>query len=315
MHSEDLAVNAWHALGADRVALEQLEVLQTENQATTIYRLIRVGRAASPVIAKRCRQSTARIERTIYEDILPNLPLPMLHYYGSVEEPNTGFCWLFIEDASDDERYDPHIEEHRVAAAQWLGVMNRFASDIPAATRLPGRGADHYLGLLQSACDTILSNSANPSLNTHDHAVLEAILAHCDYLSAHWDRLASACQGMPQTLVHGDFIKKNVAVRSNQDRLVLLPFDWEKAGWGVAAEDISRVDTPTYWSTVRDHWPGLGMKALERLANVGRVFRCLVFLDWIAPRLADEFVAQPMNEMRRCEGWLANLIEAAVWQN
>jgi hypothetical protein len=70
-----------------------------------------------------------------------------------------------------------------------------------------------------------------------------------------------------------------------------------------------------YWSSVRDHWPGLRAKSLRRLASVGRVFRCLVFLDWIAPKLAHESVEQPMNEVRRCEGWLADLIQAAEWRD
>lgn len=314
MHLDHPAVNAWRELRPERAEPERLEVLQTENQETAIYRLVRVGQAGSPVIGKRCRQSTARIERTIYEDILPNLPLPMLHYYGLVEEQNTGYCWLFIEDASGDDRYNPHFEDHRVAAAQWLGVMNKSASRIVAASRLPERRAEHYLDLLRSARCTILSNIANPSLSTHDHALLEAILAHCDYLSAHRGRLVSVCQGMPQTLVHGDFIKKNVAVRPSQDGMDFLPFDWEKAGWGVPAEDISRVDIPTYLSTVRDYWPGLSTKSLKRLAHVGKVFRCLVFLDWIAPKLAHESTEQAMDDMRSCAGWLVDLIEAAEWQ-
>lgn len=290
-------------------------MLKSENQATTIYRLIGVGQAGLNVIAKRCRQDTARIERTIYEEILPDLPFPTLHYYGFVEEPDAEFCWLFIEDASDDEKYDPRIREHRISAAHWLGTMNTSASGLDAAALLPERGPEHYLNLLQSARDAILSNSANPSLNTDDHALLEAILAHCDYLSAHWGRLASICQGMPQTLVHGDFIGKNVVVRSSRDGIIFLPYDWEKAGWGIPAEDISRVDIPTYWSTVRDYWPGLGAKAFKRLANVGRVFRCLVFLHWIAPSLADESLEEPVNYIRSCETWLADLIRASEWQD
>jgi hypothetical protein len=51
------------------------------------------------------------------------------------------------------------------------------------------------------------------------------------------------------------------------------------------------------------------------LATVGKVFRCLVFLDWIAPKLALESTEQAMDDMRSCEGWLADLIEAAEWQN
>jgi hypothetical protein len=325
MQLEHPAVSAWRELRPEGITHQRLDVLKVEEGAkeesrkTTVYRLVRVGRAGSAVIAKRCRQSTARIERTIYEEILPNLPLPMLHYYGYVEEPNRAFCWLFLEDLSGDGNYQPNLKEHRVAAARWLGIMNRSASGLVnnlssraerayrAAACLPRRGPEHYLSLLRSARDTILSKSANPALNAADRVLLNTIVSHCEHLSENWSQVVCICERMPQTLVHGDFIKKNVGVRTGQDGLILLPFDWEKAGWGVAAEDISRVDIPTYWSTVQDYWPKLSIQTLERLANLGKIFRCLVFLDWLAPSLEHEAVEQPMNDLRRCETWLAGL--------
>jgi Ser/Thr protein kinase RdoA (MazF antagonist) len=187
-------------------------------------------------------------------------------------------------------------------------MMNKAASGFAAEARLPKRGPGHYLNLLRSAHDTILSNFANPALRANDLALLKTIVAYCEHLSDHWSRLACVCDGMPQTLVHGDFIEKNVRVRTGQDGPIFLAFDWEKAGWGVAAEDISTVDIPTYWSTVQDHWPQLNIQALERLANVGRIFRCLVFLDWLAPSLEYEDVDQPLNDLRLCESWLADLV-------
>ncbi len=309
------AVSAWRELRSARVEPEQVDVLKEESQKTAVYRLVRVGEVGSAVIAKRCWKSTALIERTIYEEILPNLPLPMLHYYGSVEEPNGEFCWLFLEDLSGDEKYQPRIREHRVAAARWLGIMNTAAAGIAAATHLPKREPEHYLELLRSANDNILSNFANPALTAEDLRLLETIVAHCDYLSVHWSQLVSACEGMPQTLIHGDFIKKNVGVRSGRDGFIFLPFDWEKAGWGIPAEDISKVDIPTYWSIVKDYWPRLSIQRLKRLANVGKIFRCLVFLDWLAPSLAHESVEQPMNDMGRCETWLVDIIQAVEWKD
>ena len=314
MSLEHPAVSAWRELRPEGVAPERLDVLQDESRQTAVYRLIRVGKADPAVIAKRCRQRTALIERTIYEEILPNLPFPMLHYYGFVEEPNGEFCWLFLEDVGGDDEYQPHIKDHRVAAGRWLGLMNTSAAGIAAVTRLPDRGPEHYLKLLRSACDTILSNFVNPALNAEDLALLETIIAHCEYLNTHWRQLAGVCEGMPQTLVHGDFITKNVGIRTSRDRIIFLPFDWEKAGWGIPAEDISRVDIPTYWSTVQAHWPRLSIQTFKRLATVGKVFRCLVFLDWLAPSLQYESVEQPMNDLRRCETWLADLIRAAEWQ-
>ncbi|HZD56579.1 MAG TPA: phosphotransferase [Anaerolineales bacterium] len=315
MKLEHAAVSAWRDLQPAYAAPENLEVFGTENGNTSVYRLVRVDEASTNVIAKRSRHRTARIERAIYEQVLPGLPLPTLHYYGAVEEPDGQFWWLFLEDVSHEARYLPHIQEHRVAAARWLGTMNIFASRLPAAAHLPERKPQHYLNLLRSARRTISSNLANPALRADHLALLETILAQCRHLSAHWSELASACTGIPRTLVHGDFISKNVRVRYGRDGIILLPFDWEKAGWGIPAEDISRVDLATYWSTVRDHWPGLALPALSRLMSVGKVFRCLVFLDWIAPSLASSSIEQPINELQRCETWLAGLIQSAAWRD
>jgi aminoglycoside phosphotransferase (APT) family kinase protein len=141
------------------------------------------------------------------------------------------------------------------------------------------------------------------------------VIAQCDYLSSNWEQFASLCEEMPKTLVHGDFIPKNVGVRSTQAGITLLPFDWEKAGWGSPAEDISRVDIPTYWDTVQDYWPESGIQAFNRLANIGEVFRCLVYIDWIAPQLGDKVVEKPLHHLRLCETWLADLIKTSPWRD
>jgi hypothetical protein len=315
MQLEKLAISAWHRLRPASVAPHTFELPAEENRETTVYRLVHDGQHDSAVIAKRCRQDTARIERTIYEEILPNLPLASVEYYGSVEEPNGEYWWLFLEDVSADEEYRPESEEHHTVAAQWLGIMNTSASELAAAACLPERGSRYYLNLLHTARDTIRSSVANAALKADDLALLEVILTHCEHLSACWSQLAYVCEGIPQTLVHGDFITKNVKVRKTRDGIILLPFDWEKAGWGIPAEDISRVDIATYSLTIQDRWPTLSIQALERLAIVGKVFRCIVFLDWIAPSLTHGSVERSLNDMKRCETWLAELIQAAGWQD
>ena len=105
-----------------------------------------------------------------------------------------------------------------------------------------------------------------------------------------------------------------MGIRTTHDGITFLPFDWENAGWGIPAEDISTVDISTYWLTVRDYWPGQGLAVFRRLADVGKVFRCLVFIHWLAPRLAEESIEQSIYEVRRCETWLADLIRAAGWE-
>jgi hypothetical protein len=191
--------------------------------------------------------------------------------------------------------------------------MNKITSDLAAAARLPDRGPQHYLDLLHSARVTIQSSFGNPALEASDRGVLETILTACEHLRVNWSLLANVCESVPRTLVHGDLIAKNVRVRNGRHGTVLLPFDWEKAGWGVPAEDISRVHIPTYWSAIRARWPKLTVQALDRLAHVGRFFRCIVFLDWITPSLTQGPVERPIKELRRCETWLTDLIRATEW--
>jgi hypothetical protein len=168
--------------------------------------------------------------------------------------------------------------------------------------------------LLQVGRNTILSNISNPALKPADLPLLEAVVAHCDYLSSNWEQLTSVCECMPTTLVHGDFISKNVGVRTSQDGIMLLPFDWEKAGWGSPAEDISRVDIPTYWNSVQDFWPELSIQAIIRLTNVGKVFRCLVYLEWIVHQFGDNAIEESLHHLNQCETWLADLIRTTPWR-
>ncbi len=311
---EHSVVNAWRRLQPELIVPQLIEVVEESSPGRIVLRLIGVGNTGSDVIAKRTPQSTALVERTIYEEILPKLPLSMLLYYGSIFEQNSGYCWLFLEDVSG-EKYHPHIMDHRVAAAKWLGIMNTSVTNHVAASRLPLRLPDHYLKLLQVGRETILSNITNPALEPADLQLLEAVVAHCDYLSSNWEQLTSVCEGMPPTLVHGDFISKNVGIRTSQDGITLLPFDWEKAGWGSPAEDISLVDIVTYWNTVQDFWPDLDLQVIQRVANVGRFFRCLVYLEWIVPQFGDNAIEEPMHHLSQCETWLAELIQNSPWRD
>ncbi len=103
---------------------------------------------------------------------------------------------------------------------------------------------------------------------------------------------------MPATLVHGDFARQNVRVRHGQAGLVLLPFDWGTAGWGVPAADLAGsatfasqfpgarhilagcADIVAYRSAIGDMWPLLDVESLQRLANVGSIFRVLAAINW-----------------------------------
>jgi hypothetical protein len=72
----------------------------------------------------------------VYEEILALLPVAALRCFGSVGEKGGRFCWLFLEDAGEQE-YSPQREEQRVLAPGWLGLMHTSAVGGPR--RYPGQ--------------------------------------------------------------------------------------------------------------------------------------------------------------------------------
>ncbi|MBI4317239.1 MAG: aminoglycoside phosphotransferase family protein [Chloroflexi bacterium] len=313
------AVQAWSQLHPERVRPDWIESLKgrwERTRTSTVYRLAGVGLQGSDVIAKRCRRACGASERIVYERVLPHLPVPTPHYYGFVEEPDADFCCLFVEDAGENI-YSPEVEEHRTLAARWVGILHASAARLNVATCLPDRGPAHYLAHLRAACGTILQNMANPALTADDVEVLKTIVSHCEILASRWGQVERFCDGVPRTLVHGDFKKNNVRIRANQGRMQFVAFDWEYAGWGVPAEDLAAlqptVDMSVYWSVARDHWPHMDFEAAQRLLFVGKVFRCAATIDWETGKLAYEWVEKPMFRMRFYLSQLGTLLGATAW--
>jgi hypothetical protein len=315
--AEHPAVRFWQALRSERARPEAIAILKERRgkakAKSAVYRLEGIEPDGTSVIAKRCRQATAAIERTIYEDILPHLPVSRLDYFGYVEEPDREYCWLFLEDAGG-EVYLPEDREHRAIAAQWLGLMHTSAARVAAGSGLPDRGPAHYMDHLEYAQNTILQSLHNPTLTDGDLTVLRSIVSLLDVVRSYWTEVELFCRRIPRTLVHCDFVAKNVRIRSGSSEAVLLPLDWEAAGWGVPADDIQAVDIPTYWSVVRNDWTDVGLQEVGRLADFGKVFRCLASIGWDSGRLRYRWVERAMWRMRSYEPWLSDLVRTVVWR-
>jgi aminoglycoside phosphotransferase (APT) family kinase protein len=310
---EHPAARAWLESQPGRGEPASVETLK-EAKKSAVYRLKGVGPGGAAVIAKRCAARTAALECTIYEDILPHLPLTALRYYGCTQQGGE-FCWLFLEDAGE-QRYSPHRREHCALAGCWLGRLHTSAARLTAATRLPDRGPGHYLEHLRSARHTIRRHVGNPALNGDDVTVLRAIVAQCDFLESRWSQVETCCAGIPSALVHGDFRPKNVRVRADQAGPALFPLDWETAGWGVPAPDLARVDLVAYWSVVRECWPTLDLQAIQQLANLGKVFRWLVAISWESMDFEYEGLARPIAtiaSLRVCHAALSDAIQVVQW--
>jgi hypothetical protein len=338
---EHPAVKAWIKLQPDRVGPERLEILDKQKRAWLrfqsdwletesieslqerkfVYRIKGVGSKGSAVIAKKCEQIAGITERTIYEEILFRLPVPTPRYYGFVEEPDGEFCWLFLEDAGT-EQCSPHIREHRALAARWLGLMHTSAARVAIKARLPDRGPDYYLEHLRLARDTIQRGVVNSTLSPDDLAVLESLVSRFDVLESCWSTVERFCDRMPKTLVHSDFQGKNMRIRHDQTGIALLPFDWEMSGWGAPAADLAQgirqqVDLAIYWSVVRQFWPHLDVRDIQRMANLGSIFWELATISWKSwpleyEHLSYETVKSAVLTIKSCESRLADAMGATI---
>jgi thiamine kinase-like enzyme len=178
-------------------------------------------------------------------------------------------------------------------------MMHGATARIVDSVGLPERSADGYLRHLDSARGRIIQNLDNPALSDEDRALLGSVVAQCDKLESTWDQIDRYCRRMPRTLVHADFVPKNLGTRAGPSGLALLVFDWEFAGWGNPAPDLAECpDLLTYQSAAAELWQEFDGADVRRMANVGRMFRQLADLDWQSWRFAYPWLTKPVARMR-----------------
>ncbi|HXG98127.1 MAG TPA: phosphotransferase [Gemmatimonadales bacterium] len=292
------AAEAWSAVCRDAGAPDAIEVLRGGKESAT-YRLAGAGPRGETVIAQRCTAARAAIERTIHEQVLPHVPVTAPRYHG-FREDGDGFVWLFFEDVGS-ERASKTDPAHLALAGRWIAELHVGASNIAAGRTLPESGPNRYREHLHAACDTIRPRLANPALTAADVRLLKRLLERLERLDVSWPQIEAACWGVPATLTHGDFRTKNAIVRSGATGLELFPIDWETAGWGIPAVDLTKIDLKAYGSVVRRSWPDARPAVLRRLAAVGRIFLELAAINWVSPQLSYDsplYLVRPMSWLR-----------------
>ncbi|NNC44124.1 MAG: aminoglycoside phosphotransferase family protein [Acidimicrobiia bacterium] len=270
------------------------EVLHLKSKRDgSVYRLIGTGRESSGVIAKRAHCEKGAIERAVYEEVLAIMSVNAIGYFGSVDEDDEPYLWLFLEDAGD-RRYSPASPEDRVLGAHWLGSL-LGASE--AARRLPDRGPAFYHRHLKSLLTKLPTIQGRSSISTDGIEILRSIETLCRHVDKHWDALADFCEPIPRTLVHGDCLPKNVHVRETADSREIAFFDWGGAGLGLAATDLGLLALPkqgppgfdpgyeAYLEAVGDRWDSADIALIEQLAQIGQLFWVLKVVDKSLPDL------------------------------
>src|SRR5438309_941126 len=176
------AVQAWRRLGPDRPVPDRVAAATSRRG---VYRLEGVGAEGSTVIAKRCKPRDSLVERTVYERILPFVPLSGPRYYGVVADPNEDpekeVCWLFIGEIQG-EQYDVLLPGHRAAAARWLGILHTEARSAADQSDLSDAGPGRYRKQMYTARDLFRNHLDHPAFTADDLAFLAGLLARFDHL-------------------------------------------------------------------------------------------------------------------------------------
>ena len=312
---EHQAVQAWLQIQSGSWEPGSLEVLQ-QRRYSTVYRLKQVKQEGARVIAKRCRIAKARIEQTIYQELMPLTKMPALCCYGLLEEPEGEFCWLFLEDAAG-VRYSPHLPHNRALAGRWLAETQLAAMSAGLRSCLPDRGLDHYLRLLRACRTTLLAQLGCGAFSAEDAALLRNIAAHLDALESRWGEVEKICEVMPRTLVHGDFVTKNLRIRAAAASPALLVFDWEFAGWGVPATDlaqfIDRVASPDlslYCSILNGEQAHLDLRDIQAVADCGNLLRMIDQISWATAGQEFVFPAQLVKTIALLRSYESSILGA-----
>jgi hypothetical protein len=324
-----VAVRAWEhlclSLGRGHVApptaVVRLKGQRLASRKSAVYRLEGVGDGGSAVVAKRCLQSTGRVERDVYERLLPRIPVPRLRYYGYIEEHEGSYGWLFMGDAGGAK---PTMADRGVLG-EWLARLHAGAALLPADVSLPDRGPGHFRALLPAARTGLGAARAVAGPQGHDCRALEYLGEALGRLESRWDRLTAACAAWPQTLVHADFSRKHVRVRRGDAGVRVLALDWETAGWGPPAADLADVpwgrsrgrvcsapagaaedsvpwygpvSLDVYASAVARRWPAIRRGDVERLSQVGAAFRIIDATCWASRQVASGGIHKGMGMLR-----------------
>jgi aminoglycoside phosphotransferase (APT) family kinase protein len=296
------AVMAWTRAtgGPEPVELRVLRERRRDRDAgdsPALYWLGGVAPDGGAVIAKLTGRSRADVEYTVYRDVLPRLPVSGIRCLGRVEE-SAALSWLLIEYV-DGDRYSSEFAQDREAAGAWLGAFHATASGLLGEVSLPEREFGQFVGRSRAARAAFDAHLGLSTTSAEARQALEAAISALAKLEDRWEELEGTWREQPRTLVHGDFQPKNVRLSSGAEARRLIVFDWEEAGWGSPAIDLVRAPgsrlhfaanpcLESYRRASEEHGVAAQLDTLRRLAEVGRVLRCLTAIDWLSVDLDGE---------------------------
>jgi hypothetical protein len=282
------AVQAWLQTDPNYVAPKRIEHLRRLSSRAYVGRMLGVGKNGSSVIAKRCDMASGLTERMFYEDVLPQLSMSKLEYYGSFVE-NGEHLWLFLEDAGG-RKFSFSNPGDRQAAVLWLASFHTSGARLIKPDMLIERHPAYYLNRLTSAKRVQASHINNPILSATDRQTLANGLDQMAATINSWDKIEALYDRLPHSVIHGDFKTKNINLRVDNNRTSIFPFDWENGGWGIPGVDMWKLDEAEYLQAVNGHWPQADIHTIREIKYLGTIFRAIDGFFWEVKSLdyADE---------------------------
>jgi Phosphotransferase enzyme family len=307
------ALAAWRRVDRRAGRPSVIEILKPEKRKSAVFRLPGLGPGGQPVVAKRRPAQDEDFELRLYVELLPRLSIPGLELFGSVSDD--AYSWIFLEDAGE-VWYDPEVPEHRSLAVEWFAQLHTEVATLQEW--FPQTGTDYFRDQVQAGREGVRSSLDHARLSPSDVGVLRAIISKLDVLEERWGDIEGACAGMPETLVHGDFVRKNVRVRTTRSGAEMVAFDWETAGWATPAADLARLPgdgeaSRAYHRRVVTRWPGISRAEIDRLRRVGTVLRLVHAVRWETRSFNHAWIERAMRNMRAYDGYLGEAIRDDAW--
>lgn len=293
-------VRAWREIGGDPSAFSMVEV-RKETKGSQVYRL----RGTDPpidVIAKRRKIERLAPERIVYERLLPWVSPEPVRYFGSHDDPETGFGWLFIEHL-EGVPFNAADGNHVATLADFLAEIHGKAASHPEIDALPNRDLTFFREQAEAAGAAIRGGFDNPTIR---HTDREMLTRHLELLDDTLDLLPTIFDGPAgnsRTLVHCDVIPSNsrIVSRRGADRLVM--FDWEYCGVGSAASDLAALakdDVALHRYAERlEEWRAVSHEDVRRLAELGIVLRFIFASTWAGSTLQHPYPHRGLRRLGR----------------
>jgi hypothetical protein len=289
-------LQAWQTLSLPRPVLHRAELVQRKKRKAEVWRLSG-QQAGDHVFAKRCRSHEAAREELVYRRVLPQIGMQTVQYLGRVDTGDGQTAWLFMKQVVGGA-YAADEPLHRELAADWLSALHFATHNGPPIEGLPDVGPLRYRTMLEDLVRILPEAACNQELGRADVEVIDEVATCCRNLLELWPSVESAAGHLPHTLVHGSFSGRNMLVTSTAAGPVLSVFDWGAAGWGVPARDLGKLVSPKIAGTAATYWrrfPDATASDRDLLVALGRIFRAVEHMTWVAPRLKYPWVEEPMR--------------------